>query len=206
MKRCFSFILLILMMGTLPGCNTYLLLKSTSGGSSEKKQWSKDNITGFSVSTKNEVTFVGKYFDYLIVKGGGEIAQLLNSQDIKPDELGIEGAPKFIIDDTARTFDGKVNVTAPVTQKNRNLLINNYSFRCNQDKCSKIIDISGTLHEKATDNEIKFQHPFDVVFYQYQTVSGHPGVAKALMPVAITLDIITAPVQLLAGALVYSDY
>ena len=43
-----------------------------------------------------------------------------------------------------------------------------------------------------------FYHPFKVRFYEYYSPRGIPdGVSAALLPVTVTLDIITAPLQFL---------
>ncbi|MBB6976833.1 hypothetical protein HEN91_007550, partial [Escherichia coli] len=58
------------------------------------------------------------------------------------------------------------------------------------------------IHEKNKNMDyskvMAFYHPFKVRFYEYYSPRGIPdGVSAALLPVTVTLDIITAPLQFL---------
>ncbi|AHA68292.1 Hypothetical protein Asd1617_05465 [Shigella dysenteriae 1617] len=51
---------------------------------------------------------------------------------------------------------------------------------------------------KVNSKVMAFYHPFKVRFYEYYSPRGIPdGVSAALLPVTVTLDIITAPLQFL---------
>ena len=63
-------------------------------------------------------------------------------------------------------------------------------------------NLKGTIHEKNKNMDyskvMAFYHPFKVRFYEYYSPRGIPdGVSAALLPVTVTLDIITAPLQFL---------
>lgn len=62
--------------------------------------------------------------------------------------------------------------------------------------------LKGSIHQKNKkadySNVMVFHQPFTVGFYEYKATDGVPhGLVNALLPVTLTLDIVTSPLQFL---------
>ena len=80
-------------------------------------------------------------------------------------------------------------------------LATQYGFICDTSRCTWMLDgLKGSIHQKNKkadySNVMVFHQPFTVGFYEYKASDGVPrGLVNALLPVTLTLDIVTSPLQ-----------
>lgn len=169
----------------LSGCISYALVSHTAKGSSGKYQSQSDTITGLSQAKDSNGTkgyvFVGESLDYLITDGADDIVKMLNDPALN------------------RT----ISLYYYWNNEEEKALATHYGFACGVQHCTRSLEnLKGTIHEKNKNMDyskvMAFYHPFKVRFYEYYSPRGIPdGVSAALLPVTVTLDIITAPLQFL---------
>jgi len=197
---------------TLTGCFT-MMLGINSEPTSKLKQWKSDIITAVSLAQDNEgnkgYVFVGKTFDYLLTDGGDNVVKLLKDPRIDRHNLSVVDMTKFIIEGGKKQFNGDLTLKFQWKTEEAKQIAISYGFYCYGERCLHTLSgLKGTIHKKNKKQDysqvLEFYHPFNVEFYAYKT-SGIPrGVAKVLAPVAVTLDIVTSPLQLLGFSIVHS--
>ncbi|EKJ1141875.1 hypothetical protein RIK03_003190 [Escherichia coli] len=171
----------------LSGCISYALVSHTAKGSSGKYQSQSDTITGLSQAKDSNGTkgyvFVGESLDYLITDGADDA--------------------RFVLNAGKKKFTGTISLYYYWNNEEEKALATHYGFACGVQHCTRSLEnLKGTIHEKNKNMDyskvMAFYHPFKVRFYEYYSPRGIPdGVSAALLPVTVTLDIITAPLQFL---------
>ncbi|EET6557270.1 hypothetical protein FE428_001426 [Escherichia coli] len=169
----------------LSGCISYALVSHTAKGSSGKYQSQSDTITGLSQAKDSNGTkgyvFVGESLDYLITDGADDIVKMLNDPALNRHNIQVADDARFVLNAGKKKFTGTISL-----------------YYCTRS----LENLKGTIHEKNKNMDyskvMAFYHPFKVRFYEYYSPRGIPdGVSAALLPVTVTLDIITAPLQFL---------
>jgi len=137
------------------------------------------------------------------------VVNLLKEPKIDRHDLDVSNVAEFIIRSNKKQFNGELTLRYLWKTEEAKQLAINYGFSCSAERCLQTFSgLKGTIHKKNKKQDdsqvLKFYHPFNVEFYAYKT-SGIPrGVAKVLAPVAVTLDIVTSPLQLLGFSIVHS--
>lgn len=195
---------------TLSGCFTLMLGFSGGNERTTTKEWSKDTITGLSLAQDSNgnkgYVFVGKEFDYLLSQGADRVVQLLKDPKIDRNDLQVTGNVEFVLNDSKKKFNGSLMLKYEWKTEEAKLAAVSYGFYCNKTSCSYTVSgLEGSIHQKNKQQDysqvLAFHHPFIVGFYEYKTSGISRSAADALIPVAITLDIVTAPLQLVAFAI-----
>lgn len=190
---------------SLSGCLSYSVISNTSSGNTVQKEWRSDTITGLSLAADSNGTkgyvFVGESLDYLLTEGGEGVIKLLNDPEIKRQNIQVSGMTKFILSSGRKSFRGALTLNYiwdNVEEKER---VARYGFICDTQKCTLALsNLKGTIHKKSRKADyssmMAFYHPFKVGFYEYKSSGGIPqGLSTALLPVTVTLDIVTLPLQ-----------
>lgn len=190
----------------LSGCLT-LMLESNSGGRyTAKTTWSKDTITGLSLAQdsngKKGYVFVGKEFDYLLSEGADNVVKLLKDPKINRKDLQVAGDAEFVLNSGKKKFSGSLILKYDWTTEEAKQAVEGYGFSCKEKHCLyRVSNLKGSIHQKNKQEDysqvLAFNHPFNVGFYKYETSGMPKGVKTLLLPVTITLDIVTLPLQLL---------
>ncbi|MTH47833.1 YidX family protein [Intestinirhabdus alba] len=198
-------VMVLLFSYMLSGCFSIMLAVNSKPGR-QLKEWKSDTVTGLSLAQDRAGTqgyvFIGKGFDYLLTSGVDSIVNLLKSPDIDRHDLQVSNVAKFIIDNDKKQFTGDLTLQYRwKTQEAKQTAIR-YGFACSASLClQKLSGLKGSVHQKNNQQDysqaLVFYHPFKVAFYQYKRTGMPAGVTNALIPVALTLDIVTSPVQLL---------
>lgn len=194
----------------LSGCLTYLIAKEPDGYN--LKKWKSDEIIGLSMAedvkgTKGWV-FIGKQFNYLLTKNADNIANFIKKEGVDRHNIKVVNDAIFTINEH-HGFNGNISITYRYNNENDKKIAMDSGFNCAQSPCTYFIDnLDGTLHQKNKDEDqgkiLKFNSPFTVKFYRY-TTSGKAIVKNVLLPFAITIDIVTAPLQLLGLVIMLND-
>lgn len=193
---------------SLSGCISYAMVSNTSSGHSVQKEWRSDTINGLSLAADSNGTkgyvFIGESLDYLLTKGGDDVVKLLNDPGINRQSLAVEGDTQFIIQSGHKEFFGRLALSYTWQNANEKERMAHYGFNCIEQRCTLTVDgLEGTIHKKNSKVDyskmMAFYHPFKVGFYEYKSSGGIPqGVSTALLPITITLDIVTSPLQFAA--------
>ncbi|EFJ0633576.1 hypothetical protein A3N26_003746, partial [Escherichia coli] len=110
---------------------------------------------------------------------------------------------RFVLNAGKKKFTGTISLYYHWNNEEEKALATHYGFACGVQHCTRSLEnLKGTIHEKNKNMDyskvMAFYHPFKVRFYEYYSPRGIPdGVSAALLPVTVTLDIITAPLQFL---------
>ncbi len=110
---------------------------------------------------------------------------------------------KFILSSSDTNFSGSITLYYDWDNEEDKALATQYGFICNTQRCTWALDgLKGSIHQKNKkadySNVMVFHQPFTVGFYEYKATDGVPrGLANALLPVTLTLDIVTSPLQFL---------
>lgn len=202
-------LLAIVSTGLLSGCMTMMLDDSTQGISSTSKKWRSDEIRGLSLAenTNGEKgwVFIGRSFDYLLYKGGDEIINLLNNKNIHREQLSVDEHANFAIDTSKKNFTGLLKINYQAQNEDDKKQILEKGFSCIKNDCQRTYNgLEGTIHKKNVEQDprkiMKFYHPFTVEFVKYQ-YSSNQG-KWILAPFTVALDVVTAPLQLLAFSII----
>ncbi len=202
----YRLICVALISSMLSGCMTYLLSNSSRNGEEVTKDKYSDTIIGMSLAQSQTGqkgwVLTGKSYDYLLVKGGDKVVDILKDELIIKKNLTVESETRILIDANNKSFTGGILLNYKFTGEEDKTLAENYGFKCNGSMCSYYISpIGGTIHKKNSIENYKskmlmFENPFEVKFYESHYSSGDAKLV--FMPVTIALDIVTAPLQLLA--------
>ncbi|MEH5215841.1 hypothetical protein PPE76_17530 [Escherichia marmotae] len=190
----------------LTGCLTAGLVFNTAS-SPHAQQWRSDTIKGLSLAEDSNGTkgyvFVGESLDYLLTNGGDEVVKMLNDPVIHGERITVSDNAKFILSSGDTNFSGAITLYYDWDNEEDKALATQYGFVCDTQRCTWMLDgLKGSIHQKNKkadySNVMVFHHPFTVGFYKYKTTDGVPrGLANALLPVTLTLDIVTSPLQFL---------
>lgn len=188
----------------LSGCFSVML--ATNSGYKEKyEQWKSDTITGLSMAQDNEghkgYVFVGKTFDYLLSEGGDDVVKMLRDPRLDRHNMEVTDTVKFALRYDKKQFTGELALRYQLETQEEMQAVLSYGFYCSGESCSKTVSgLRGSIHKKNKkqnySQDLAFYHPFTVEFYEHKTSGMSPDVASALYPVALTLDIVTSPLQL----------
>ena len=191
----------------LSGCISYALVSHTAKGSSGKYQSQSDTITGLSQAKDSNGTkgyvFVGESLEYLITDGADDIVKMLNDPALNRHNIQVADDARFVLNAGKKKFTGTISLYYYWNNEEEKALATHYGFACGVQHCTRSLEnLKGTIHEKNKNMDyskvMAFYHPFKVRFYEYYSPRGIPdGVSAALLPVTVTLDIITAPLQFL---------
>ncbi|EFN9755644.1 hypothetical protein RCM09_08540 [Escherichia marmotae] len=190
----------------LTGCLTAGLLFNTASPP-HAEQWRSDSIKGLSLAKDSNGTkgyvFVGESLDYLLTTGGGEVVKMLNDPAIHGEKITVSDNVKFILSSGDTNFSGAITLYYDWDNEEDKALATQYGFVCDTQRCTWMLDgLKGSIHQKNKkadySNMMVFHQPFTVGFYAYKATDGVPrGLANALLPVTLTLDIVTSPLQFL---------
>ncbi|HFV4681241.1 TPA: hypothetical protein ACH9N7_002814 [Escherichia coli] len=196
----------------LSGCISYALVSNTGNKTSGTYKYQSDTITGLSLAKDSNGTkgyvFVGESLDYLITDGGDDVVVMLNDPAINRHNIQTANDAIFVIESGKKEFTGKISLYYNWTTEEDKALVIHYGFACGVQNCTWTLEnLKGTIHEKNKkmdySNVMAFYHPFKVGFYKRYSSGGIPkGAVNALLPVTLTLDIITSPLQLIAASAV----
>ncbi|HBE3763135.1 TPA: hypothetical protein KL629_002901 [Escherichia coli] len=191
----------------LSGCISYALVSHTAKGTSGKYQSQSDTITGLSQAKDSNGTkgyvFVGESLDYLITDGADDIVKMLYDPALNRHNIQVADDARFVLNAGKKKFTGTISLYYNWSTEEEKARVTQYRFACGVQHCTRTVEnLEGTIHEKNKNmdysNVMAFYHPFKVRFYEYHSPRGIPdGVSAALLPVTVTLDIITAPLQFL---------
>ncbi|MEA1064315.1 hypothetical protein QNH14_04625 [Apirhabdus apintestini] len=194
----------------LSGCFS-IMLATNSGYKNKLEHWRNDTIIGLSLAQNTEgkkrYVFVGEIFDYLLLEGGDEVVKMLMDPRIDRHTMNVNHPAKFTLNYDKKQFTGELTLKYQIkTEEERQAAIS-YNFYCSGNDCTKnIYKLKGSIHKKNNkqnySKELKFYHSFYVAFYKYKTSGISFGAAKALRPVAMTLDIVTSPLQLVGFGII----
>lgn len=188
----------------LSGCFS-IMLATNSGYKAKYEQWKSDTITGLSLAEDNEghkgYVFVGKTFDYLLSEGGEDVVKMLRDPRIDRHNLEVTDTAKFVLRYDKKQFTGELALRYQLKTQEEMQTVQSYGFYCSRKICSKTVSgLRGSIHKKNKKQDysqhLVFYHPFIVEFYEHKISGMSPDVASALSPVALTLDIVTSPLQL----------
>ncbi|HAL9708460.1 TPA: hypothetical protein H7W01_005196, partial [Escherichia coli] len=184
----------------------------TGNKTSGTYKYQSDTITGLSLAKDSNGTkgyvFVGESLDYLITDGGDDVVVMLNDPAINRHNIQTANDAIFVIESGKKEFTGKISLYYNWTTEEDKALVIHYGFACGVQNCTWTLEnLKGTIHEKNKkmdySNVMAFYHPFKVGFYKRYSSGGIPkGAVNALLPVTLTLDIITSPLQLIAASAV----
>ncbi|VYU14037.1 hypothetical protein [Metakosakonia massiliensis] len=197
---------------SLTGCMSYTLLTAKSPRTTKDK-WKTDTIRGMSLAQDSNGTrgyvFIGQEFDYLLTAGGDNVVKILTDPLIDRHELQVAKEARFVLSGNRKKFSGELELSYRWTTPEQKQAAEGYGFNCESKICSyKVSSLQGTIHKKG-DNEssmqmLAFYHPFTVGFYEYHSHIGlSDGVKTVLLPVTLTLDLVTAPLQFIAVQMIY---
>ncbi len=128
---------------------------------------------------------------------------MLNDPAIHGERITVSDNAKFILSSSDTNFSGSITLYYDWDNQEDKALATQYGFICNTQRCTWALDgLKGSIHlkNKKADysNVMVFHQPFTVGFYKYKATDGVPrGLANALLPVTLTLDIVTSPLQFL---------
>ncbi len=209
-KGLFKFFGLFSLALMLSGCLSYALVSNTGKRTSGTYQYQSDTIRGLSLAKDSNGTkgyvFVGESLDYLITDGGDDVVVMLNDPAINRHNIHTADDAIFVIESGEKKFTGKISLYYNWTTEEEKALAIHYGFACGVQNCTWTLEnLKGTIHEKNKkmnySNVMAFYHPFKVVFYKRYSSGGIPkGAVNALLPVTLTLDIITSPLQLIVAS------
>ncbi|EMM7648950.1 hypothetical protein RL847_001927 [Escherichia coli] len=190
----------------LTGCITAGLVFNTASPP-HAEQWRSDTIKGLSLAEDSNGTkgyvFVGESLDYLLTTGGDEVVNMLNDPAIHGERITVSDNAKFILSSSNKNFSGAITLYYDWNNEEDNALATQYGFICDTRRCTWMLDgLKGSIHQKNKkadySNVMVFHQPFTVGFYEYKATDGVPrGLVNALLPVTLTLDIVTSPLQFL---------
>lgn len=197
---------------SLTGCMTFTML-STKSPHTTKDKWKTDTIRGMSLAQDSNGTrgyvFIGQEFDYLLTAGGDNVVKILTDPLIDRHELQVAKEARFVLSGNRKKFSGELELSYRWTTPEQKQAAEGYGFNCESKICSyKVSSLQGTIHKKG-DNEssmqmLAFYHPFTVGFYEYNAHAGlSDGAKNFLLPVTLTLDLVTAPLQFIAVQIIY---
>ncbi len=183
------------------------MLIANSNPQTTKERWRADSIIGLSSGKDNDgnegYVFVGKTFDYLLTSGAESVVKLLQDPQIDRHNLQAVDIAEFIISSNKKTFEGVLTLKYTGETQEVKQVLTGYGFYCTAQNCTKkLYNLQGTIHKKSTTQDysqvLTFYHPFTVGFYEYKTSGMPEGLTNALLPITITLDIVTSPLQIIA--------
>lgn len=186
----------------LSGCFSIMLAMNSTPTSSLEK-WKSDTVTGLSLAQDSDgnkgYVFVGKTFDYLLTAGGDEVVKLLKDPSFNRQNLEVVDQAEFIIRSSSKLFDGALRLKYTWKTEEEKQKATDYGFACSSRYCVKSLPgLRGTIHKKNKSQDysqvLTFYHPFDVAFYERKSSL---SVGKVLAPFAVTLDIVTSPLQII---------
>ncbi|WP_407198319.1 YidX family protein [Citrobacter portucalensis] len=189
----------------LSGCLSFMWLKAGDPHTTMEK-WETDTVIGLSSGKDNDgnegYVFVGKTFDYLITSGAESVVKLLQDPQIDRHNLQAVDIAKFIISDNKKVFKGVLTLKYTGETQDVKQVLTGYGFDCSAHYCTKNLSkLQGTIHKKSTKQDysqmLTFYHPFTVGFYEYKTSHIPEFVTNGLLPITITLDVVTSPLQIL---------
>lgn len=196
----------------LSGCLSYALVSNTGKRTSGTYQYQSDTITGLSQAKDSNGTkgyvFVGESLDYLMTDGVEDIVFMLNDPAINRHNIQVANDARFEIESGKKKFTGTISLYYNWTTDEDKARATEYSFACGVQNCTRTLEnLKGTIHEKNKkmdySNVMAFYQPFKVRFYKRSSSGGIPeGAVNALLPVTLTLDLITSPLQLIAASTV----
>ncbi len=168
---------------------------------------SSDTIKGLSLAEDSNGTkgyvFVGESLDYLLTTGSDEVVNMLNDPAIHGERITVSDNAKFILSSSNKNFSGAITLYYDWNNEEDKALATQYGFICDTRRCTWMLDgLKGSIHQKNKkadySNVMVFHQPFTVGFYEYKATDGVPhGLVNALLPVTLTLDIVTSPLQFL---------
>lgn len=197
----------------LSGCLSLVLLKN-SNSHTTKERWKSDSIIGLSAGKDNDgnegYVFVGKTFDYLLTSGAESVVKLLQDPKIDRHNLQAVDIAEFIISGNKKKFEGVLTLKYTGETQDVKQVLTDYGFYCTEQSCTKKLDnLQGTIHKKNTKQDysqvLTFYHPFTVGFYEYKTSGMQEGFTRALLPITMTLDVVTFPLQILALSVIANN-
>ncbi|WP_417026809.1 hypothetical protein [Citrobacter sp.] len=189
----------------LSGCLSVMWLKAGEPQATKEK-WKTDTVIGLSSGKDddgNEVyVFVGKTFDYLLTSGAESVVKLLQDPQIDRHNLQVVDIAEFIISDNKKGFEGVLTLKYTGETQDVKQVLTGYGFNCTEQNCTKNLSkLQGTIHKKSTKQDysqmLTFYHPFTVGFYEYKNSQIPKVLTNALLPITITLDVVTSPLQIL---------
>ncbi|HGF4483620.1 TPA: protein YidX, partial [Escherichia coli] len=139
----------------------------------------------------------------LITDGADDIVKMLNDPALNRHNIQVADDARFVLNAGKKKFTGTISLYYYWNNEEEKALATHYGFACGVQHCTRSLEnLKGTIHEKNKNMDyskvMAFYHPFKVRFYEYYSPRGIPdGVSAALLPVTVTLDIITAPLQFL---------
>ncbi|MCZ5703520.1 hypothetical protein O5462_06935 [Escherichia coli] len=139
----------------------------------------------------------------LLTTGGGEVVKMLNDPAIHGERITVSDNAKFILSSSNKKFSGAITLYYDWNNEEDKALATQYGFICDTRRCTWMLDgLKGSIHQKNKkadySNVMVFHQPFTVGFYEYKATDGVPrGLVNALLPVTLTLDIVTSPLQFL---------
>ncbi|MDU4000101.1 MAG: hypothetical protein E7H25_21845 [Escherichia coli] len=167
----------------LTGCITWGLVSNTASRP-HAEQWRSDTIKGLSLAEDSNGT-------------------MLNDPAIHGERITVSDNAKFILSSSNKNFSGAITLYYDWNNEEDKALATQYGFICDTRRCTWMLDgLTGSIHQKNKkadySNVMVFHQPFTVGFYEYKATDGVPrGLVNALLPVTLTLDIVTSPLQFL---------
>ncbi|MCU7310150.1 hypothetical protein N6N71_16280 [Escherichia albertii] len=202
-----SLFLLTLM---LSGCISFALVSNAGKRTSGTYKYQSDTITGLSLAKDSNGTkgyvFVGESLDYLITDGGDDVVVMLNDPAINRHNIQVANDAIFVIESGKKKFTGKISLYYNWATEEDKALAIHYGFACGVQNCTWTLEnMKGSIHEKNKKMDyskvMAFYHPFKVGFYKRYSSGGIPdGAVNTLLPVTLTLDVITSPLQLIVAS------
>ncbi len=172
----------------------------------------------------NSVVIVGEKHSYVLTSGGQELAQLLSNLD--PRYIQVTKGLNFYSEKNDGNFKGALNLSYTrlkddLKKSDVDFIIRNRGKDCSQQSDEKMnaqkfcfnIDIQGGVYPAVNNLALiqsKFKHlskPYSVSIYtsvteeKKVTSNGvkNPVTKLVLLPFALAFDVITLPLQLVAG-------
>ncbi|WP_142762223.1 YidX family protein [Klebsiella variicola] len=204
----------MVMIVGVTGCSTLSLKEYIRGQESQVKAYASDNFVGITFSQDEKensaVAFIGERFDYPLKRGGEKIAKIYRLKGNYFPELKITDLKSFMMGKTRSDFSGNIRFRYGqriIDETTHNVLAKNgfecYGYGVNTGPCYLPVNaLQGTIQKKGKtpDNRVMryFEQPYPVTFYKKSGLSA----ARVLYPLAVVVDIVTSPFQLLALAII----
>ncbi|CAM3502217.1 hypothetical protein ACKLKD_04410 [Klebsiella sp. 10982] len=203
----------VVMILGITGCSTLCLKEYIRGQESQVNVYANDSLVGITLSqdgkANSTVAFIGERFDYPLQRGGEKITKIYLLKENYLPELKITDLKSFMMGKTRSEFSGNIRFRYGqriIDETTRDVLAKNgfecYGYGVNTGPCYLPVNaLQGTIQKKGKipDNRAirYFEQPYPVTFYKKNGLSA----ARVLYPVAVVVDIVTSPFQLLALAI-----
>ena len=160
-----------------------------------------------SINNPHAVAFLGKAQTYLLVEGGEQILKFAHQLDGNKLTLTADSHSLYLRDKTVwGNLRFRYDPNGQVLTEDQETVMRNLGFRKMGDAYIATVEVKGAVYPALDLQSKGFQaltKPRDLVFRSPPTEEKTPNIAKfALLPVAIGVDIVTAPLQLLGATVV----